>query len=63
MSSDKTPTTSLVAVAWSVLLTCALLWLAAWLIEQVWGWLLLIFIIGMLVWITLWILRWRRDRW
>ncbi|WP_375384002.1 hypothetical protein [uncultured Microbacterium sp.] len=38
------------------------LWLGLQLLSQIWGWLLLIAAIGAIVWVTVWFVRWRRDR-
>jgi hypothetical protein len=55
--------TILWSVVWLVLLGTLVLWLAAEVLSQIWGWLLLgAMIVGIIGSVMIW-LRWRRDRW
>jgi Flp pilus assembly protein TadB len=62
-SPDRGPLDTAKAFAWSMLLISALLWGAAWLLSQIWVWLLvLVSLIGIIT-AVLWWVRARRDRW
>lgn len=62
-SSDRGPLEAAKAFAWTVFLIALLLWAAVWLIQQVWVWLLVILVVGLVVGGLVWWLRLRRDRW
>lgn len=47
----------------AVLVGIVLLYLAIQLLSQFWGWLLLLALIGVAVYVTVVIIRWRRTRW
>lgn len=61
MSSEQGPVARLLAAAWAVFFACLLLWLAVWLIEQIWVWLLIIAAVVAVVSALLWLRR--RSRW
>ncbi len=62
-SSEKTVLGRLVSACASVALAAFLLWLAVWLIQQIWVWLLLAVVAGVVITVTVIVLRFRRDRW
>lgn len=63
MQEPRSLMTILWSVVWLVLLGTVALWLAAEVLSQIWGWLLLGgLIIGGIGLMLLW-LKWRRDRW
>ncbi|EXJ50801.1 hypothetical protein AS96_12870 [Microbacterium sp. MRS-1] len=47
----------------AVLLSVILLYLAVELLARFWGWLVLVAAVVLVLWITIVIYRWRRDRW
>lgn len=61
MGLEQGPVSRLLALVWTVFFACLLLWLAVWLIQQIWIWLLVIAFIAIggrvLVWLR------RRNRW
>lgn len=62
-SSDKTLVGRLIQIAASILIGCLLLWLAVWILQQIWIWLLIIAGLILVSWTLVLVLRWRRDRW
>ena len=46
-----------------ILVGVVLLWLALQLLAQVWGWILLAAAIAAVAWITITVIRFRRNRW
>ncbi|MBF4563312.1 hypothetical protein ITJ43_14350 [Microbacterium sp. VKM Ac-2870] len=62
-SSEKTVLQRFVSACATVAFAAFLLWLAVWLLQQIWGWLLLILLIGAVVAVVVIVLRARRDRW
>ena len=62
-SSDKTVLQRLVSVCATVTFAAFLLWLAVWLLQQIWGWLLLILLIAAVTAVVVIVVRARRDRW
>lgn len=46
-----------------ILVGALALWLAVHLLEQIWGWLLVIAGVTMSIWIAVAVLRFRRQRW
>lgn len=62
-SSDPGPLETAKAFAWTMFLVGLLLWLAVWLIQQVWVWLLVILAVVLPVGGLVWWVRVRRDRW
>lgn len=62
-SSEKTVLQRLMSVCATVAFATFLLWLAMWLLQQIWGWLLLILLIAAVVTVAVVVLRARRDRW
>jgi len=59
--SDRGPLGSVLSAAWVCFIVALLLWLAVWLIQQIWIWLLLLGIVVTTVFVGRWWLR--RDRW
>lgn len=53
----------LLGAAWTVLLIAVLLWIAAQLVADVWGWLVIIVAAIVLVRLGIWVRRWRRNEW
>ena len=51
------------SAAWTILLICTLLWLAARLLADVWIWIVVIVALVILVRIGIWAWRWRREEW
>jgi membrane protein insertase Oxa1/YidC/SpoIIIJ len=49
--------------AWTVLLIAVLLWIAAQLLADVWGWLVGILVVTVLVRLGIWAWRWRSEAW
>lgn len=47
----------------AVLAGIVLLYLATWLLSQFWGWLLLLGLVTLGIYLTVVIIRWRRSRW
>lgn len=47
----------------AVLVGIVLLYLAIQLLSQFWGWLLLLALIALGIYLTVVVIRWRRDRW
>ena len=65
-SSDKNPIAMgrrALGFCISLFLSVAVLWLAVQLLSQFWGWLVLLGVIGVAVWVTVMVIRRRRDRW
>lgn len=63
MQEPRSFMTILWNVVWLVLLGTLVLWLAAEVLSQIWGWILLaVVIVGIIGSVVLW-LRWWRDRW
>lgn len=63
MQEPRSFMTILWNVVWLVLLGTLVLWLAAEVLSQIWGWLLLgAVVVGIIGSVVIW-LRWRRDRW
>lgn len=62
-SSDRSPLQVALAAAWTVLFIAVLLWVAVWLISQIWVWLLVAAVLAGLVTVLMWWWRLRRDRW
>jgi Flp pilus assembly protein TadB len=60
MSDNPGPLSRLVAVAWTVLLISIVLWVAAWLLSQIYVWLIVIAVVAVAIWLLAW---WRRRRW
>jgi membrane protein YdbS with pleckstrin-like domain len=46
-----------------LLVAVVALWLAVQLLARFWGWLLLIALTALLIAASVWIMRWRRNRW
>lgn len=63
MPTENGPVKSFLALAFTVLLSCTLLWVAVWLLQQIWIWLLIVAIVALATWLTVRVVRWRRDRW
>ncbi|MBD3753471.1 MAG: hypothetical protein IE935_13910 [Micrococcales bacterium] len=62
-SSEKTVLGRFVSACAMIAAGAFLLWLAVWLIQQVWVWLLIAVVLAMLITVVVVILRFRRDRW
>lgn len=62
-SSDRGPLRTTLLAAWLLLLTSVLLYAAVWIFGQIWGWVLLIAVVAIGLWLLVWWLRLRRDRW
>lgn len=62
-SSEKTVLGRFVSACAMVAFAAFLLWGAVWLIEQIWGWLLLALILAFVVTVAVMVVRARRDRW
>lgn len=60
MHPDQGFFAKLLAIAWTVFVACLLLWLAVWLIQQIWVWLLVIAVVATGVSVLVWYRR--RDR-
>lgn len=61
--SEKTVLGRFVSACALVLLAAVLLWLAVWLLQQIWGCLLLAVIVAVLVAVVVGVVRARRDHW
>lgn len=61
--SGEGPVSRLLALAWTVFVACLLLWAAVWIIQQIWGWLLILVVLGTTVLVALRYWRSRRDNW
>jgi type IV secretory pathway TrbL component len=53
----------LLSAAWTVLLIAVLLWIAAQLVADIWGWLVVFVAVVVLVRLGFWAWRWRREAW
>lgn len=62
-SSEKPLLGRFVSACAMVAFAAFLLWGAVWLIEQIWGWLLLALILTAVVTVAVMVVRARRDRW
>ncbi|MFC7925154.1 hypothetical protein [Microbacterium laevaniformans] len=62
-SSEKTVLQRLVSVCATVAFAVFLLWLAVWLLRQIWGWLLLILLIAVVVAVIVVVVHVRRNSW
>lgn len=65
-SSDKDPITMgrrFLGFCVSLFLGVAVLWLTVQLLSQFWGWLVLLAVVGAVGWVTVLVVRRRRDRW
>jgi phosphate/sulfate permease len=62
-SSEKTVLGRFVSACAMVAFAAFLLWLAVWLIQQIWVWLLIAVVLGGVIAVTVIFLRYRRDRW
>lgn len=62
-SSEKTVLQRLVSACAVIAFAAFLLWLAVWLLQQIWGWLLLILLVAAVVTAAVAVVRARRDRW
>lgn len=62
-SSDRSVLGRLASASTLVLLCAFLLWLAIWLIQQIWLWLLVGLIVALVMVVAVRVLRARRDRW
>ncbi|WP_036318622.1 hypothetical protein [Microbacterium sp. B24] len=62
-SSEKTLLGRFVSACGMVAFAAFLLWLAVWLIQQIWVWLLLAVVLAVVITVTVIVLRYRRDRW
>nr|WP_278102294.1 hypothetical protein [Microbacterium proteolyticum] len=62
-SSEKTVLGRFVSVCAMVAFAAFLLWLAVWLIQQIWVWLLIAIVLAGVITVTVIFLRYRRDRW
>jgi heme/copper-type cytochrome/quinol oxidase subunit 4 len=65
-NDKKEPSTmgqKLLGFCLAVLLSVILLYLAVELLARFWGWLVLVAAVVLVLWITIVIYRWRRDRW
>lgn len=62
-SSEKTVLQRLVIACAVIVFAAFLLWLAVWLIQQIWGWLLLALILVAVIATVVVVVRVRRDRW
>lgn len=60
--SPQGPLNQLLNAATGLLVVALMLYAAAWLIEQVWPWLLSMAIVAVLIWLLVTIVRWRRNR-
>jgi hypothetical protein len=62
-SSDKDPVTMGRCFCISLFLGIAVLWLAVRLLSQFWGWLVVLAVVGAAGWVTVLVIRRRRNRW
>lgn len=62
-SSEKTIIGRFVSACAMVAFAAFLLWLAVWLIQQIWVWLLIAVVLAGVTTVTVMVLRFRRDRW
>ncbi|SIS10589.1 hypothetical protein [Microbacterium sp. RURRCA19A] len=62
-SSEKTVLGRFVSACAMVAFAAFLLWLAVWLIQQIWVWLLIAVVLAGVITVTVVALRFRRDRW
>jgi uncharacterized membrane protein len=65
-SSDKDPITMgrrFLSFCFSLFLGIAVLWLAVRLLSQFWGWLVVLAVVGAAGWVTVLVIRRRRNRW
>lgn len=53
----------LLEAVWTIVLIVLLLWLAAQLLADVWGWLVIIVAVVVLVRLGMWVRRLHRDEW
>lgn len=63
MYIPKSLLSRLLGAAWTILLICVLLWLAARLLADVWIWILIIAAVVILVRLGIWWRRLRRELW
>lgn len=59
----KSVLSRVLAAAWTMFLIALLLWLAAQLLADVWGWLVIIIAVVILVRLGIWVRRLRREYW
>lgn len=62
-SSEKTILGRFLSACAMVAFAAFLLWLAVWLIQQIWVWLLITVVLAGAITVTVIVLRFRRDRW
>jgi len=63
MQEPKSPTSIVWSIIWLVVLGSIALWLAAEVLSQIWGWLLLAGLFAVGIWVLVLWLRRSRDRW
>ncbi|KZE43288.1 hypothetical protein [Microbacterium sp. T32] len=62
-SSEKTILGRFVSACAMVAVAAFLLWLAVWLIQQIWVWLLIAIVLAGVITVTVVVVRFCRDRW
>jgi len=62
-SSEKTVLGRFVSACGMIALAAFLLWLAVYLIQQIWIWLLIVVVLTILATVVVMVIRFRRDRW
>lgn len=63
MYLQKSFLSRLLGAAWTILVIAVLLWVAAKLLQDVWIWIVALGLVALLIRITFWLRRFRRDQW